>query len=204
MASAAAVVAGWPLNVPAKNAGWPGVVEKRSISSALPPSAETGQPFAIALPSVVRSGVTPAIGLVAAEPVAEAGDHLVEDEDGAVLRGELAQPLEEPGLRQHRADVVRDRLEDDRGDVAVVLVERALDRVGVVERAHDRGRDDLGEHAAGERVLGADALGGRDHVHRDRVVPAVVAALELDHVAAAGRGAREPECVERRLAARAR
>ena len=66
-------------------------------------------------------------GLVAAEPVAEARDHLVEDEHGAVLRRELAQPLEEPGLRQHRADVVRDRLEDDRGDVAVVLVERALD-----------------------------------------------------------------------------
>ena len=68
---------------------------------------------------------------------------------------------------------------------------------------HDRGRDDLGEHAARERVLGADALGGRDHVHRHRVVPAVVAALELDHVAPAGRRAREPEGMERRLAARA-
>ena len=44
------VVAGCPLKVPAKNAGCPGVVENRSISSALPPSAETGQPFAIALP----------------------------------------------------------------------------------------------------------------------------------------------------------
>ena len=66
-------------------------------------------------------------GLVAAEPVAEAGDHLVEDEHRAVLRRELAQPLEEAGLREHGADVVRDRLEDDRGDV-VLLDERALDR----------------------------------------------------------------------------
>ena len=57
-------------------------------------------------------------------------------EHGAVLRRELAQPLEEPRLRQHRADVVRDRLEDDRGDV--VLGERALDVVGVVEAADDR------------------------------------------------------------------
>ena len=61
VASAAADVGGWPLNVPAKNAGRPGVVEKSSISSALPPSAETGQPLPIALPIVVRSGVTPAI-----------------------------------------------------------------------------------------------------------------------------------------------
>ena len=43
-------------------------------------------------------------------------------------------------------------------------------------------------------------LGRRDHVHRHRVVPAVVAALELDHVAAAGDRAREPERVEGRLA----
>ena len=48
--------------------------------------------------------------------------------------------------------------------------------------------------------LRADTLGGRDHVHRDRVVPAVVAALELDHVPAPGDRAREPERVEGRLA----
>ena len=47
--------------MPAKKAGRPGVVENMSISSAEPPSAEIGQPFPIALPSVVRSGVTPAI-----------------------------------------------------------------------------------------------------------------------------------------------
>ena len=61
VASAAAAVGGWPLKVPAKKAGRPGVVENMSISSAEPPSAEIGQPFPIALPSVVRSGVTPAI-----------------------------------------------------------------------------------------------------------------------------------------------
>jgi hypothetical protein len=93
---------------------------------------------------------------------------------------------------------VRDRLEDDRGHF--VVGERALDLVGVVEPADDRRVEDLGEDPLRERVLAADALGGRDHVHRDRVVPAVVAALELDHVAAAGDRAREPERVEGRLA----
>ena len=114
------------------------------------------------------------------------------------LRRQLAQPLEEARLRQDGADVVRDRLEDDRGDV--VVGERALDRVRVVERADDRRVQHLRQDPLRERVLAADALGGRDHVHRDRVVPAVVAALELEHVAPAGDRAREPERVEGRLA----
>ncbi len=66
--------------------------------------------------------------------------------------------------------------------------------------ADDRRVQHLGQDPLRERVLAADALGGRDHVHRHRVVPAVVAALELDHVAAAGGRAREPERVEGRLA----
>ena len=138
--------------------------------------------------------------LVAAEPVAEARDHLVEDEHGPVLRRELAQPLEKAGLRQDGADVVRDRLEDDRGDV--VVGQRALDVVGVVEPADDRRLEHFAQDPLRERVLAADALRGRDHVHRHRVVPAVVAALELDHVAASGDGAREPERVEGRFASR--
>ena len=80
-------------------------------------------------------------------------------------------------------------------------VERALDLVGVVEAADDRRVDDLGEDPLRERVLLADVLGQRDHVHRDRVVPAVVAALELDDVPAAGRGAGDAQRVEGRLAA---
>jgi hypothetical protein len=93
---------------------------------------------------------------------------------------------------------VRDQLEDDRGHV--VLLERLRHLVRVVEAAHDRRVEHLGQDPLRERVLLAHALGGRDHVHRDRVVPAVVAALELDHVAAAGRRARDAERVEGRLA----
>ena len=81
-------------------------------------------------------------------------------------------------------------------------VRALLDRCGVVEPADDRRVENLGEDPLRERVLAADALRGGDHVHRDRVVPAVVAALELDHVAAAGHRAREPERVEGRLASR--
>ena len=97
---------------------------------------------------------------------------------------------------------MRDRLEDDRGDV--VLRQRALDVVGVVEAADDRRVDHLLQHALRERVLLPHVLRQRDHVHRDRVVPAVVAALELDHVAAAGGRARDAQRMERRLAPRLR
>ena len=85
-----------------------------------------------------------------------------------------------------------------------LLGERLLDLRRVVEAADDRGLDDVGEDAAAERIVPPDALGRRDDVHRDGVVPAVVAALELDHLAAAGRGARQAQRVERRLAARVR
>ena len=136
--------------------------------------------------------------LVATQRMTEARDHLVEDEDGSVPRRELAQPLEEPLLGQHRTDVVRDRLEDDGRDV--VVGQRALDVVGVVEAADDRRLGDLGEDTLRKRVAAPDVLRQRDDVHRDRVVPAVVAALELDHVAAARRRARDADRVEGRLA----
>ena len=68
--------------------------------------------------------------------------------------------------------------------------------------AHDDRRvGDLGEDAAREQVLRPDLLRRRDDVHRDRVVPAVVAALELEDVAPAGDRARQAQRVEGRLAA---
>ena len=51
-----------------------------------------------------------------------AGLHLVEDEDGAVGRGELADPLQEAGSWRHHADVELHRLDDDRRDLAPVAL----------------------------------------------------------------------------------
>jgi len=60
------------------------------------------------------------------------------------------------------------------------------DRLEIVERDDERRVDDLGDDARREGILVPHAVGPGDHVHGHRVVPAVVAALELDHVAAAG------------------
>jgi len=65
--------------------------------------------------------------LVAAERVPEAGDDLVEDEQRALLAGQRAQPRHERLARHQRADVVRDRFEDDRGDPLGTGVEQRAD-----------------------------------------------------------------------------
>ena len=58
--------------------------------------------------------------LRAAAGDAEAGDHLVEDEQRARGVAERAQRLEEPGLRRDAAHVPGDRLDEDRGEVLAV------------------------------------------------------------------------------------
>jgi hypothetical protein len=88
--------------------------------------------------------------------VPEASDHLVEDEQGLVAVAEAPQPGQELVLREDRADVVRDRLDDDRGDLAAG--QRLLGGGQIVEGHHDGGRDGLGHHAGGERIGAIDAL----------------------------------------------
>ena len=105
-----------------------------------------------------------------------------------------------PGSGRTRAEVVRDRLEDDRGDIVLGRAPRSTS-ARVVEAADDRRLDDLRKHPLRERIAFADVLGQRDHVHRNRVVPAVVVALELDDVAASGGGAGDAQRMEGRLTA---
>ena len=68
----------------------------------------------------------------------DAGLHLVEDEHRAVAFGDLANGLEVAGQRRADADVLHHGLDDERSDLAPVRLEHAVERVGVVERDHDR------------------------------------------------------------------
>lgn len=139
--------------------------------------------------------------LPAADVVAEARDDLVEDQDAAGPGGLLAERGEELLVREEGTDVVRDGLDDDGGDVGAVLGEGAADGLAVVERQDEGGFQDLGKDARRDRVVAADLLRGGDHVEADRVVPTVVAALELDDEAASCGGAGDAQGVERGLAA---
>jgi hypothetical protein len=48
----------------------------------------------------------------------ESRHHLVEDQQGAGPRADLAKPLQESRLRQHETHVAGHRLDDDRRNVA--------------------------------------------------------------------------------------
>ena len=128
------------------------------------------------LPNVVTSGVTPNSPCALEAADAEPRDHLVPDEERAVVLGEVPQRLVVAVLRHHDALVREDRFDEDGGDVVAVLLEHLVDGLLVVER--DRKRV-LGERLrdtgrGGARVVGV-ALDER------RLLRAVVAALHDDY-----------------------
>ena len=91
-------------------------------------------PFVRPLAIVIMSGVTPkCCARERRAEATEAGDHLVEDQQDAVLRADLAQPLQVALGRDQHAGRTRDGLDDHGGDVAgVVQRDEALEFVGEV------------------------------------------------------------------------
>ena len=138
--------------------------------------------------------------LGAARRDAEPGQHLVEDQERAGVRGQLAHPLEVAGRGHDRAAVAQDRLGDHRGDLGAVLGEDALERGRVVPCADDQGARDRRRHAVRpwrrRGRIGRAPL-GRPGMARpvDRVRPAVVVALEAEDLLPAGERAGEPDRV---------
>ena len=97
-----------------------------------------------------------------------AGFHFVEDEQRAIFRGDIAQTLQKTGLRHAQADVHQNRLENNRGDLAGIFAETALDAAEIVEA----GDDHVGERRFGHAAAAGDGVG--------RVGVAVVFGLGLD------------------------
>ena len=119
-------------------------------------------------------------------------------------RRDVADRLQVAVVGQADADVLHHRLDDEGGDVAAG--EHPLEGGGVVVGDDDR----VGEHAAGDaggrrhrcRAVGRPG-GGEVGLHRDEqlVVVAVVAALDLDDLLAAGGATGDAHGVHRRLGA---
>ena len=114
--------------------------------------------------------------LGAAAGDAEAGDHLVEDQQCARRVAERAQRLEEPGRGRHDAHVPGHRLDDDRGEPFAVALDRGGGRVEVVvgrddgvgrRRRRDAGaRRDAERRQAGARARRAGRRRGRGSSRR--------------------------------------
>ena len=128
---------------------------------------------------------------------AEAGDHLVEDEQRPARVAQRPQRLEEAGGRRDDAHVAGDRLDEDRSEPFAVLGDRGRDRVDVVVGEHDRVAGDARRNAGGRR--NPERHQARAGAREQRVDMAVIVAGELDQPVAARRGARQAHGAHRRL-----
>ena len=164
--------------------------------SLRPVTAPPGSPPARIFASVVRSGLMPIGRLRPARRHAEAVDHLVEDQQHAVLGGQPAQRVEEIGVDRQAAAIGAGRLDDRGGDLAVVLLQQPRQHRLVVLVAQ--------QHVAGHRI---EHAGRRGAVEMARmagghvVVPAVEMIVEADDLGLAAEGAGEPHRHQRRLGA---
>ena len=71
-----------------------------------------------------------------------AGLHFVEDQQRAILGGNVAQSLQKAGLRHAQADVHQDRLENDGRNLAGILLEAQFDAGQIVEGRNQHVGDD--------------------------------------------------------------
>ena len=80
--------------------------------------------------------------LISVVAESEAGDDLIEDQDGAVLGAEVAETLEEGGALGEEAVVGGQRLDDGGGDLRAMCGECLIQRGLVIEREDEGGGGD--------------------------------------------------------------
>ncbi len=129
--------------------------------------------------------------LGAAARDAEAGDHLVEDQEHTRDVAEPAQRLQVAGLGRDDAHVRRDRFDDDRSEPFAVAHDRLRRGVEVVVRNDDRVGGGSGRHPRRRRDSQRREPGAC--AREQRVGVAVVAPGRLEDPVALGECAREPQ-----------
>ena len=136
---------------------------------------------------------------------AEAGLDLIEDQQDAELLGQRPHRLVEAGLGHDPLGVAEDGLDDDRGDLLAALLEQRPERLDLVVAGRDdrvgHGVRDASAPGQADRRVGVAELGHvvRRDADQGVVVDAVVLALELHDLVAAGIGARDAHGVHRGL-----
>lgn len=134
--------------------------------------------------------------------MSEAGNDFVEDQKDTMLGRQAPKVAEEVIRRPHRADVVRNRLDDDRRYLPAKLSKVCFDRFGIVIGQDNRLPSGIFENAGRNRVVSAHSVPRRLQVHGDIVVPSVIATLELDDFGRAGYRTGEAQRVVRRFRSR--
>lgn len=119
---------------------------------------------------------------------AQAGEHLVEEEDDGAPGGQLPQRAQE-GDRAQGGVAALDRFDEDRGDGVAEFVDDVQALLAAVfedEEFGHRARGDAARDGDGVAAVGAGTA-------EDRVDVAVVGAAEHDHAVASGGRAGEPQ-----------
>ena len=107
--------------------------EIRSITDLLAPKAASGKASADRFGEADHVGLNVEVFAGAAPAEFGSGFYFVEDQERAVFGGEVAKSFQEAGLRDAEADVHENRFENDRGDLAGIFFEAALDGGEIVE-----------------------------------------------------------------------
>ena len=132
---------------------------------------------------------------------AKTRDHLIENQQRTGLCADLAQAGEESLCRGDDSHVSRNRLDDDRGNLIGVSVERSLHRreivVGRYERVGRRGARHTGAGGCPERQRAGAGL------DQERVRVSVIAAFEFQDPIALRGGSRDAQRAHRGFGARA-
>ena len=109
----------------------------------------------------VRRDAVALLGAAIGHP--EAGDHLIEDEQGVVAAGELPKPRQEPVLGRNDAHVASHRLDDHAGNLSWVRVEQGLHGGQVVVVGQQRLGGVRRRHAGAVRHAEGGGAGARLH-----------------------------------------
>jgi len=130
---------------------------------------------------------------------AETGHDFVEDQHRTVFSAQASKAFEKAGQGFDQVHVARDRLDDDRRDLAASCPEQILDLLQIVEIEDDRVLCEIRRYPARRRIAeGQQARAGLD---QKTVGMAVIAAFELDDSVTPGKAACEADRAHRRLGA---
>ena len=129
--------------------------------------------------------------LRAAQRHAEAGHHLVVNQHCAVLRGGLAQGLDEFGAGTHQVHIAGNGFQNHTGNLAGEFVKGLFQCVNVVIRQDDGVLRQIGGNACGTWVAESEQAG--TGFHQQAVGVAVIAAFEFDDFVAPRVAARQTD-----------
>ena len=154
-------------------------------------------------------GCNAELALRAAQADAKPGDDLVANEERAVLVAQRPNAFEIARRRRNGPAIHHDGFHDHGGNLTAMALQGLFQKVEVVPGAHGDIAEDAGRHAGRtgdrHRRIGRPRLVQRwPRADIGLVAPAVIVALELQDLVAAGKGARQTEGHEDGFRARGR